>query len=144
MRIESVSLKDFLSHDRTQVNFKGEINVIIGQNGAGKSSIIDAITFALFKEARENVSELIRKGSKSAEVELILKEGSNSFKVVRSIPASDYFYENDKLSARQSREVDKKVESIGLNKKVMLSTTFVKQGEIESVFEDLTAVLKKV
>ncbi|MEM0064660.1 MAG: AAA family ATPase [Metallosphaera sp.] len=144
MRIESVSLKDFLSHDRTQVNFKGEINVIIGQNGAGKSSIIDAITFALFKEARENVSELIRKGSKSAEVELILKEGSNSFKVVRSIPASDYFYENDKLSARQSREVDKKVESIGLNKKVMLSTTFVKQGEIESVFEDLTGVLKKV
>ena len=64
MRLDKVSLKDFLSHEKTTVSFKGDINVIVGQNGAGKSSIIEAITFALFREGKGKQEELIKEWRK--------------------------------------------------------------------------------
>ena len=46
--ITSVKLDNFLSHRHTELTFDNGVTVFIGGNGAGKSSIIDAMTFALF------------------------------------------------------------------------------------------------
>ena len=46
--ITSVELGNFLSHTETSLEFGNGVTVLVGHNGAGKSSIIDAITFALF------------------------------------------------------------------------------------------------
>ncbi|MBW9140761.1 MAG: AAA family ATPase, partial [Candidatus Aramenus sp.] len=72
MRIDRIDLKNFLSHSESSINFKGRINVLIGHNGAGKSSIIDGIVFALFRESsRGNANKnLVRMGNRSASVRL--------------------------------------------------------------------------
>ena len=44
--IRSIELIDFLSHHETKLEFNNDTTVFVGQNGSGKSSIIDAITFS--------------------------------------------------------------------------------------------------
>ena len=46
--IHNIELIDFLAHHDTKLDFNNDATVFVGQNGAGKSSIIDAITFSLF------------------------------------------------------------------------------------------------
>ena len=62
--IKSIELVDFLSHSDTNLEFKDGVTIFVGDNGAGKSSIIDAITYSLFGEhTRKNVKSLIRRGT---------------------------------------------------------------------------------
>ncbi len=148
MRIERIELKNFLSHNDSSVNFKGRINVIIGHNGAGKSSLIDGIVFALFRESSRGSANksLVKMGSKSAAVRLTLANGNNVI-VERHIPDSggDLLIIGQAARARGAEKVTEEVQKlINLDKDVLLSTLVVRQGEIESIFSDLTDVMKKI
>ena len=46
--IKAVELENFISHKMTRIAFDRGITIFIGNNGSGKSSVIDAITFALY------------------------------------------------------------------------------------------------
>ena len=48
MIIKSVNLSNIRSHTSSHVEFKPGINVIIGNTGSGKSSILMGIEYALF------------------------------------------------------------------------------------------------
>ena len=64
--IRSIELIDFLAHSNTKLEFDSGATVFVGDNGAGKSSIIDAIIFSLFGESRfgkKNKKGLIRRGA---------------------------------------------------------------------------------
>ena len=62
--IRSIELVDFLAHSNTKLEFNNGATVFVGDNGAGKSSIIDAITYSLFGEhTRKNNKGLIRRGA---------------------------------------------------------------------------------
>ena len=39
--IRSIELIDFLAHSNTKLEFENDATVFVGDNGAGKSSIID-------------------------------------------------------------------------------------------------------
>ncbi|MEE8255803.1 MAG: AAA family ATPase, partial [Nitrosopumilaceae archaeon] len=41
--ITSIELGNFLSHSSTKLDFEEGVTVFVGNNGAGKSSIVDAI-----------------------------------------------------------------------------------------------------
>lgn len=65
--ITSVELGNFISHFETRLDFEEGVTVFVGHNGAGKSSVIDAITFALFGEhTRKSNKSLIRRGTSQA------------------------------------------------------------------------------
>ena len=46
--ITSVELGNFLSHTATSLEFGNGVTAFVGHTGAGKTSIVDAITFTLF------------------------------------------------------------------------------------------------
>ncbi len=46
--IDSIELKNWKTHKDTRLKFSKGTNILLGQMGAGKSSIMDAISFALF------------------------------------------------------------------------------------------------
>ena len=46
--IKSVYLENWRSHHRSTLEFSKGTNVIVGKSGAGKSSVMDAISFALY------------------------------------------------------------------------------------------------
>jgi DNA repair protein SbcC/Rad50 len=54
-----------------------------GENGAGKSALLDAITWALWGEARMSDDELIAQGESEMEVDLTFALGSQPYRVIR-------------------------------------------------------------
>lgn len=69
MLIYSVQLENFKSYESATVTFELGTNAIVGQNGAGKSSLLEAIGYALFDHvATSRQSDLLREGAASGSV----------------------------------------------------------------------------
>ena len=84
--ITSIELGDFLSHSNTKLEFENGVTVFVGDNGAGKSSIIDAITFALFgQHTRKSNKGLIKRGTNQGFVKVRFSVNSKQFEAVRKI-----------------------------------------------------------
>ncbi len=75
MLIQEVILENFMSYEYARVAFKPGVNVIVGSNGSGKSSLLLAISVALgqtYTERSRKLSDLIRWGKDEARVTIIL------------------------------------------------------------------------
>ena len=84
MIIKQLELVNFLSHAHSKIDFEKGVTVIYGHNGAGKSSIIDAIKFALFGDKRgASISDLIRRGSEDMSVTLDFTIGQHEYQIQR-------------------------------------------------------------
>jgi len=86
MEILSVALKNFKSHRDRQFVFEPGMNAICGENGAGKTSILEAIAWALFNHRGAYTTEdLIRNGAASAQVmvEFISNRDSRTYRIQR-------------------------------------------------------------
>lgn len=84
MKIDSLSLMNFRNYEKLNISF-GDLNIIYGLNGSGKTNIIEAIyTLALTKSFRINNDKvMIKKGKIKAKIKgNVLKNGDeNTFGV---------------------------------------------------------------
>ena len=104
-----LSLSGFLSYrDPTEIDFSAfDLACISGANGAGKSSLLDAITWVLFGQARKRDDSVINTQSSSAEVTLTFAYESNVYRLQRVKPRDKtmmlefYILQND---GRQAME----------------------------------------
>lgn len=92
--IRSITLKNWKTHKNTKLDFSKGTNILIGQMGAGKSSLMDAISFALFgtfpaiHHKRVAVSRLIRsrpKQESSGSVRLEMDINGESYAITREL-----------------------------------------------------------
>lgn len=88
---QRVSIEGFLSY-RNQVEFffdNAPIWMLTGKNGTGKSTVFDAITFALYGDHRggkKNVDELINRHCDHLAVEFDFMLGDDCYRVRRTVP----------------------------------------------------------
>ena len=148
--ITSVELGDFLSHSETKLEFDNGVTVFVGQNGAGKSSIIDAITFALFgKHTRKSSKGLIKRGSTQgfSKVEFVIN--GTPYQAVRKIDSKGA------LAAKFSKQIEEETieiaagerkqfgesmtneieKVIGLDFEKLKIASIVQQGELNSIIK---------
>jgi exonuclease SbcC len=65
MQILEVDLENVKSYAHARVNFTEGVNAIVGHNGAGKSTILEAIGYALFDSNEYTVAALVREGART-------------------------------------------------------------------------------
>lgn len=110
MEILSVSLKNFKRHSDRHFTFQPGINAIFGENGAGKSSILEAIAWVLFDYTGDYTKEdLIRNGASSAQVSVafISSRDGRTYEIQRCTTKGYTLYDpqlNERLSYSRIRE----------------------------------------
>ncbi|WP_335971171.1 SMC family ATPase [Fusobacterium polymorphum] len=74
MIIKKVQLENYRSHSNTTVEFTKGVNLILGKNGRGKTSILEAISTVMFntkdRSGKETGKSYIKFGEKSSKVEI--------------------------------------------------------------------------
>ena len=111
--------KNFLStgNQFTEIQLdRNNTTLVIGENGSGKSTILDALCFGLFGKPFRNINkgQLVNSvNNGSCEVEVDFKIGTKSFKVIRSIKPNMFeIYINGKMynQAANARDYQKYLE----------------------------------
>ncbi|AOL17018.1 hypothetical protein BFU36_10205 [Sulfolobus sp. A20] len=143
MKIDKIELENFISHEKSTVQFKGEVNVILGPNGAGKSSIIDGIVFAMFREKSRGVLEnFIKRGASRSKVSLTLSRGNDVIIIKRNLSRGsgsieDHLLVNNKPITYGAENVTSELEKyLGIDKDIALSTIIVRQGELDKILDE--------
>jgi len=148
--ITSVELRNFLSHSNTTLEFENGVTVFVGHNGAGKSSIIDAITFALFgQHTRKSNKSLIKRGMDQAYVKVTFNINEKQYQAERKVDLKGGLEaqfsekvngkwtqiaagERKQFGESMTSEIEKK---IGLNYEKLKIASIVQQGELNSIIK---------
>jgi len=148
--IRSIELVDFLAHSNTKLELENDATVFVGDNGAGKSSIIDAITFSLFgKHTRKNNKGLIRRGANQGFAKIEFSANGKNYQAIRKIDSKGT------LTAQFAEDVDGKLipiaegerkqfgesmtkhveETLGMDFEKLKIASIVQQGELNSIIK---------
>lgn len=148
--ITSIELGNFISHSETRLDFEEGVTVFVGHNGAGKSSIIDAITFALFGEhTRKSNKSLIRRGTSQAYAKVNFTLNGKQYQAERKIDSKGtlgaqlFEIRNNEAMPIASGErkqfgesMTGEIESrIGLDFTKLKVASIVQQGELNSIIK---------
>lgn len=111
IKFKSVRWKNFLStgNNFNEIDLGVEQNVlVVGDNGSGKSTMLDAISFGLFGKPYRNInkSQLINSiNNKDCVVEVEFETSGNEYKVVRGIKPSTFEIHKNGTPIRESSTV---------------------------------------
>lgn len=160
MIFKKLELKNFKSHANTTLNFTNGISLIVGENGAGKSSIFEAITFALFKKSDVTNVDLVRTNKDSRDtiemsVKLTFNVNGIDYRVERfekkrrdSTAGEAFLYKitsRDELIASKTNNVNKEIkELLNMDSETFLNAIHIKQGEISNLIDKGAAERKKL
>ena len=110
---EKIRWKNFLStgNQYTEINFqKDSTTLIVGTNGAGKSTILDALTFSLFGKPFRKINKpqlLNSTNERDCRVEVEFFIGATQWKVVRGIKPNIFeIWRNDAILDQTAASID--------------------------------------
>jgi len=164
---EALHLQNFLSHRETALDLHGvHLASLVGENGAGKSSLLDAITWAVWGRSRAPYGQdesLIYHGENSLEVEYIFRmpyQGGDErrFRILRrreqhsrrtSNSVLDFqVYGDDgwfSLTADSIRDTQSRIiEQIGLDYDTFINSAYLRQGHADEFTVQTPAERKRV
>jgi len=158
MIIDSLAMRNFKSHRDTYIEFKTGISIIMGGNGAGKSSILEAISFALFKQhSGKKIEQLIRFSQinnvhNKMSVKLVFTSNGRKYRVLRersknSSKAKIEIKDGERFQnlSTGDKQVTEEVQSLlEMDGDLFLNAVYVKQGEIANLVDKTPAEKKQV
>ncbi|MCG3692496.1 AAA family ATPase [Aliarcobacter butzleri] len=159
MILNNLELINFKKYTQKNLTFHEGLVGIIGKNGSGKSTIFEAILFALYGELKTKGSkDLIRNSSVSEKepvsVTLEFEFDGLTYKVVRefrgkALTANAKFYKNEELITTGAKEVTNSiVKLVKMSKDAFMHTLFASQKELTSLSnlkpEDRKKMIRKL
>ncbi len=142
MIINKLKLHNFKSYADVEIEFNTGLSIIIGANGAGKSSILEAISFALYKEhLSPTINDLVRTEQERMKVELEFQNNGKTYNVIREKTKSSNQSilkekENNKYIpiVKGDKAVNFEIKNlINMDKDLFLNAVYVRQGEIANL-----------
>lgn len=99
--LEKVRLVNFRSHEQYQLRCKPSTTLILGENGCGKTSVLEAIYITLQgKSFRAVDREILRRGADFYRIEVEFDSGEKTVVVYEKTAAKKQFLAGDKKTAR--------------------------------------------
>ncbi len=154
MIFKKLKLTNFKSHQNTIIGFNNGISVIVGENGAGKSTILEAISFALFKQhTAKKIDDLVRNNSNTMSVELEFTSNGKEYKIVRekksNLKSSIYTKTSNEGGfvhiCTGDREVNDEIRQIlDIDSDLFLNAIYIRQGEIADLVDKTPAEKKQL
>lgn len=137
MRLNSLHLCNFRQHADTRIDFDLGLTGIIGANGAGKSTVLEAIAWALYgNPAARGTRDTIRfsrAGARaSVKVELDFELGTHRYRVVRGLTSAELYLDNGSSPIANSITgvTDLIRRRLGMTREEFFNTYFTGQKEL--------------
>ena len=154
----TLSLVNFLCYRQANLDLTGvHLACLAGDNGAGKSALLDAITWALWGKSRaRRDDELIHLGADEMAVELVFELGGRQYRVLRRRSAAkrstsmlDLQVRGDErwrsLTEGGIRDTQEKIERIlRLDYDTFVNSAFLRQGRADEFTVKTAAERKRV
>lgn len=142
--IEEVEMRDFMRYlgKSPPIRFPESFTVITGKTGSGKTSILDAITFALYKRttrtdppANAKITDICKPGG---HVRVLFRQRGRGYEARRGFKSNgDPFlelFEDGKMIPGTIPEKERAIlEVVGLDYEGFLNSTFVRQEEMKGL-----------
>ncbi len=156
MIIKEIDLQNIRSHWNSTVKFTDGINIITGNTGSGKSSMLMALEYALFGkigEGREEGKMLLRRGASSGNISIKFEENGSEYIIKRGLKKIGNAVRNDdsdNIIMKDGHVVDLQNRASDLNDyilktlkiesdspiKTFESITYIKQDELKELIFD--------
>lgn len=140
MKINRIYLENYRIHEKLEVEFDKGINLLLGENGKGKSSILEAIGYALFgSDLRGTQKDAIQYGKKSAKIQVeFTGVDGEEYIVTRKLPGTTSIYRKSNPELELQGKEDRIGELCGIKgdiKDVYDNVIVAKQNEFISSFK---------
>ena len=153
MLITEVKIENIKNHAQAEYRFEPGVTAICGPNGSGKTSIIEAIAWALFDHLDYTRDDFVRRGAKRGQVSISFRSNADNreYTVTRDTGGGYFVYdiENKVRLVEQKKDVISWLkQQIGVDAGVDLPTLFkttigVPQGTFTADFLQSAANRKK-
>jgi exonuclease SbcC len=146
VRVDRVDLRNFKPYGEGEVTFEGGVTVVHGVNGSGKSSLLDAVFFALYGssalDAGTTLEDLVRNGEEETEVTLVFTHEDARYRVDRRLRRYDDRVDHDCTLSGEDVDVDgaSDVEAfvtdlLRMDADAFVNCAYVRQGEVNKLIE---------
>ena len=137
MRLNSIHLQNFRQHADTRIEFDVGLTGVIGENGSGKSTILEAVAWALYGNAaargtRDSLRFLRAPPRATVRVELDFELGGHRYRVVRGLTNAELFLDGSSLPIANSitAVTDLLRKRLGMSREEFFNTYFTGQKEL--------------
>ncbi len=159
---QKLSLTNFMCYREAALDFAGiHVACLAGENGAGKSALLDAITWALWGNSRLGArgdDDLIRLGEDEMAVEFAFQLGGEAYRVLRKRKAGkrsrsllDFQVQDDEgkrwrsLTEGGIRATQEKIEKVlRLDYDTFVNSAFLRQGQADEFTVKTASQRKRV
>ena len=144
MLITRIELENIKSYRHMTIDFRRGTTAISGANGAGKTTIVEAIGYALFDHLAYNQGQFVREGEKNGRVVVhLIGNDDRPYTVERRCGAGAHWFiydvEADARLEQRADVMDKLHELFGIDRERSLTALFsdalgVPQGTFTAIF----------
>ncbi len=141
---QQLTLSNFLSYQQANLDFTGlHTACICGANGAGKSSLLEAITWALWGKTRTTSDEdIINTTAKEAKVDFRFEYNGDIYRVLRSkqrgqsasleLQVQNHNHQFQSLTAKGVKATQKKINDLlKLDYETFINSAYLRQGRAD-------------
>ena len=137
MQLHRLSLRNFRQHADTDLVLKPGLTGIIGPNGVGKSTLLEAIAWVIYgtAAARGSRDTIRRRGAKArsqVSVELVLTLGAHRYRVVRTLNDAQLYQDagESPIATSLAGVTERLVKLLGMSREEFYRTYFTGQKEL--------------
>ena len=147
MLLTKLILRNFKKYRRATIEFQEGLIGIVGSNGAGKSTIVEGIAWALYGNKASAIKRELLKNARAndnepVEVTLHLRQDHHDLKIYRSMKGKNLnpeatMYINNEIIAYGTKDVDYKLEEIlNISYQDFMRTFYARQKDLDNLLKE--------